>query len=143
MKKQVIILSAIIGLLSVSCEKETMLVNNEVPSEVKTYISTHFPTQTISQTIKDKDGFYLTYDVILSDLTKLEFNRKKEIVDLESQTKLPDSTIPEKIRQYVNTHFAGQVIKGWELNDKSQQVELGNGLDLEFKMNGDFSRIED
>ena len=142
MKKQIIILSSFIALLSSSCEKETIVTNQDIPSEVKSYISTHFPDQTIAQVIKDKDGFNLTYDIILSDLTKLEFNRKKEIIDLESQTELPASVIPAKISQYVTENYSGQAIKGWELEEKYQQVELSNGLDLEFKMNGDFSRID-
>lgn len=142
MKNKIIILSSVLATMSfASCEKETLIAGNDVPGEMKSYIAAHFPDTPVSQVIKDKDGFSLTYNIMLSDLTKLEFNRKKEITDIESQTKLPDSVIPGKILKYVNDNYSGQEIRGWELDDKHQQVELKNGLELEFKMNGDFSRI--
>ena len=55
---------------------------------------------------------------------------------------MPNSVIPEKILQYVTTNYPTNFITDWELDDKNQQVQLDNGLDLEFKMNGDFLRID-
>ena len=116
--------------------------SSELPSEITSWITTHFPTNTITQVIKDKDGFTKTYDIILSESASLEFNRKKEIIDIDGITQLPNSVIPEKLLQYVATNYPTNVITGWEIDDKNQQIELDNWLDLEFKMNGDFLRID-
>ena len=89
------------------------------------------------------DGFTKTYDVVLDNSTILEFNRKKEVTEIKSNSKLPDSVIPEKIRQYVASNFSGNNINEWELEDKHQQVGIDNGLDLEFTLSGDFIRIDD
>jgi hypothetical protein len=83
-----------------------------------------------------------TYDILLSESISLEFNRKKEIIDIDGVAQLPNSVIPEKILQYVTTNYPTNFITDWELDDKNQQVQLDNGLDLEFKMNGDFLRID-
>jgi hypothetical protein len=126
----------------VSCNKESIQPENEIPSEVKTYVSTHFPGNTILQSIKDKDGFTLTYDVILSDNIQLEFNRSKEIINIDSDKKLPDSVVPTKILEYVAANYPSNFITDWEIDGKNQQIELDNGLDLEFDKSGNFKRID-
>ena len=79
---------------------------------------------------------------MLSDQISLEFNRKNQIIDIDGKTALPNSVIPEKIRQYVTANYPTNVITDWELDDRNQQIQLDNGLDLEFTMNGDFIRID-
>lgn len=141
MKNLLAILILLTVLLS-SCEKENIIPSSDLPSEITTYITTHFPNNSIVQVIEDKDGFTKTYDVTLSESISLEFNRKNEIIDIEGISELPSSVIPEKIRQYVTTNYPNNVIIGWGIDDKNQQVELDNGLDLEFNMDGDFLRID-
>ena len=125
-----------------SCDREEVIPSTDLPSEITSYISTHFPNNSIVQVIKDRDGLTKTYDILLSESISLEFNRKKEIIDIDGVTQLPNSVIPEKILQYVTTNYPANFITDWELDDKKQQVQRDNELDLEFKMNGDFLRID-
>ena len=125
-----------------SCDKEEVIPSTDLPSEITSYISTHFPNNSIVQVIKDRDGLTKTYDILLSESISLEVNRKKEIIDIDGVAQLPNSVIPEKILQYVTTNYPTNFITDWELDDKNQQVQLDIGLDLEFKMNGDFLRID-
>lgn len=139
--KKSLIATAVVFSLS-SCDKEEIIPSSELASEITSYISTHFPNNTIIQVIKDRDGFTKNYDILLSENVNLEFNRKKEIIDIDGVTQLPNSVIPEKILQYVTTNFSANFITGWELDDKNQQVQLDNGLDLEFNMQGAFLRFD-
>jgi len=125
-----------------SCDKEEIIPSASLPPEINTFIGTHFPASTVIQVIKDRDGFTKSYDVTLSGSISLEFNRKKEIVDIDGISQLPDSVIPDKIRAFVASNYPGNVITDWELDDKNQQVELDNGLDLAFNMSGEFLRID-
>lgn len=79
-----------------SCDKEEVIPSTDLPSEITSYISTHFPNNSIVQVIKDRDGLTKTYDILLSESISLEFNRKKEIIDIDGVTQLPNSVIPEK-----------------------------------------------
>mgnify|MGYP001374528075 CR=1 FL=1 len=137
-----IILLASMSFLAVSCDKESIVSEDKLPTEVTQYINTHFPNVAILQSIIERDNLKKSYEVILEGNIELKFNSKKEIVDIEGTSKLPDSVVPEKIRQYVAEKYPNNFIIGWELDDRNQQVELDNGLDLEFKMNGDFIRID-
>ncbi len=135
-------LLALVPFLLISCEKEEISPLTDIPSEISNYVSTHFPENPIIQAIKDTDGFELTYDITLEGGLFLEFNRKKEVIDIEGLTKLPDSVIPAKLLEYATTNYPDNYIIGWELDDRNQQIKLENGLELEFNMNGDFLRID-
>ncbi len=127
-------------LLMTSCDKETILPATQIPNEIETYLITHFPEHNIIQFSKDVEGLTKTYQVILDGNISLEFNRQKRIIEIDGTDKLPDSVIPEKIRNYVADHFPNNFITDWELEGKHQQVGLDNDLDLEFTMDGDFIR---
>ncbi|RFC55846.1 PepSY-like domain-containing protein [Brumimicrobium aurantiacum] len=141
MKKLMIFLAMMMFL--VSCDKETIISSGDLPDEINDYISTHFPSHTILQSIEDKDAFTKTYDVQLDGNVSLEFNRKKEIIEVESETELPSSVIPAKISHYVTENYPSNVITDWELDDNNQHVELDNGVELKFTTDGDFLSIDD
>ncbi|KAF0202567.1 MAG: hypothetical protein FD170_1741 [Bacteroidetes bacterium] len=140
MKK--LLLFAAIPFLLISCEKEKILPLTDIPSEIPDYINTHFPETSIIQAVKDTDGFELTYDITLNGGYFLEFNRKKEVIDIDGISELPDSVIPEKILEFVTTNYEEYFITGWEEDKRNQQIKLDNGLELVFNMNGDFLRID-
>jgi hypothetical protein len=125
-----------------NCEKEEIISSLDLPVEINSYISTHFPNKSILQVIKDKDGLIKSYDILLNENVSLEFNRKNEIIDIDANTKLPDSVIPNKILQFVALKYAANFVTDWQLDGNNQQVELDNGLDLEFNIKGEFLRID-
>lgn len=135
-------LLALVSFMLMSCEKKYILPLTDIPSEISNYVNTHFPDNPITQAIKDTDGLERTYDITLEGGFFLEFNRKKEVIDIEGLSKLPDSVIPTKLLEYVTTNYPDNDIIGWELDDPDQQIKLENGLELEFNMNGDFLRID-
>jgi hypothetical protein len=137
-----IFLLALVATFLVACNDEEIIPSSELPSSIKNYVSTHFPTNEIIQVVKDRDGFSKSYDVILAGSISLEFNKKNDIDEISSISQLPDSVIPEKIRQHTAANFPDNTIIGWELDDRNQQVKLNNGLELEFTKSGDFLRID-
>jgi len=140
MKK--IVFLAVLPLMFMGCEKMKILTVSEVPVEISQFINNHFPENGILQGIKETDGLELTYFFTLENQFTLEFNRKKEIIDINGFTRLPDSVIPAKLLMYVTTHFPEQYIIGWELSDRNQQIKLNNGFEFEFNMKGEFLRID-
>ena len=143
-KLQVLGIIATLGLLlfATSCDEEKGLSENEIPNEITTYVTTHFPTNNIIRVTEDKDGTRKSYDVVLSGNIKLEFNRQREITDIDSSSRLPDSVIPQAIRDYVSENYPDNFITDWELEDNHQQVGLNNDVDLEFTMDGEFIRVD-
>lgn len=143
MKKAIGILSIfmLLGFL-VSCEKEQVLTVQDLPTPVTTYVSTHFSSATIIKIEKERrDSEY--YEITLSNGVKLEFDMNNNIIEISSNSKLPDSVIPAAILTYVNTNYASNFIIGWELKLGNQEVKLNNNLELIFSMSGDFIRVDD
>ncbi len=135
------ILFASVTLFS-ACEKEKVISPDGLPSSIKDYISAHFNGHDIIKAKTEHEGTKKKYEIRLDGDIKLEFNSKGEVTEIESYQKLPDSVIPEKIRQYVEEHYPNNYIVKWELEPNKQEVKLDNGLELEFTLDGEFIRID-
>lgn len=145
MKTKLVVLAIFSAFMLTSCEKEDefLIDISQVPSEIQTFVNTHFPEQTIISVIKETEGSAQTHDLYLDNLTKLEFNGTNNVVDIEGQSKLPDSLLSENILIFVGLTYPENYITGWELDDSRQQIQLNNGIEIEFNRNGNFLRIDE
>lgn len=137
------LLIAIILTTSVSVfGQDKIIPYSEVPAQIQTYIAKHFPNTQVLQAEVDYEGLTKEYEIILNDSTKLEFDYKNNIVSIKANSKLPDSTIPTKIREYVKANYPKNYIIEWELDKTHQSVDLDNKIELEFSLKGEFLRID-
>ncbi len=123
--------------------QDQVITSDEVPTAIKTYLSNHFPDQKIMRAEIDMEGFSKRYEIRLQDGYKLEFDHKYRVLELDSRKGLPESVIPKRIRDYVKSNYPQQRVTDWEMDDGKQNVELDNGLELEFDRKGNFLRIDD
>lgn len=142
MKRLLLLMTACVFIFA-SCDKEKIVSSNDLPATSTSYINTHFAGQQILQVVKERDDLKTTYKAFLSSGTKLEFNSKGEIFDIESNEALPETVIPTAILTYVKDNYPTLFIKEWEVDNTTQDVKLSNGLTLEFDKNGTFLRIDD
>jgi hypothetical protein len=111
--------------------------------EIRIYLSKHYPSPSIVESEIDITDSTNTYEVKLNNGTSLEFNYKKEIMDIDGHSELPKSVISSKIFDYVAINYPNNFIQGWEMDEGcKQEVELNNGLDLEFNLNNDFLQCD-
>lgn len=132
----------IVAITFTNCSKEELKPGENLPNEVKVYITTHFPDQFINEAKINENDSIKTYEIRLDNLTDLEFNYKFEIMDIDGKTKIPNSVISEKISIYVSLNYPNNFITGWEMDEGKQEVELNNGIDLEFDSNNEFLQID-
>ncbi len=125
--------------------QETVIKTNELPKTAQDFISKNFVGQKVSQAVKDKGMISTDYEVWLDNGTKIEFdgNGNWEDVDSENKTAIPVGFIPAKITSYVSKNFPTQKIGKIERSSSKFEVELTNGVDLEFNSQGEFLRIDD
>lgn len=122
--------------------EEKRILYSEVPAPIKSYVTTHFSSYKVVKSSIDFEGLSKKYEIILSNGVKLEFDKKGKVTEIDSHSKLPDSVIPKKIQDYVQRNFPESYITDWSLKKKYQQIELDNGLELDFTLKGDFIRID-
>ena len=117
------------------CEKEQLLTATQIPAPISGFLAKHFPEKTIVRIEKDHDS----YEVNLSENTSVDFNLSFEPTSIESRSKLPDTVIPAEILQYVVTNFPNNYITEWERELTGQKIELNNGKELSFALDGTHS----
>lgn len=135
----------ITAILFTSCEKElnkVVLTDHNIPTQITAYQAQHFADNTIIKVVKDKELLSFTYNVYLAGNIKLEFNSKYEITEIDGTTKLPNSVIPKSILKYIVKYYPNNFITDWNLKRNYQEIELNNGLKLDFRLDGTFLRVD-
>ena len=123
--------------------QESVVQQQDLPAKARDYISTHFPGQSVAKVEQEKNIFSTSFEALLADSTELEFTKEGAINSVEAPGKLPDSVVPAKILDYVNANYGGFDVNGWEVEKKHQEIDLANGTELEFDLDGNFVRVEE
>lgn len=123
-------------------DNEVKLSTAEIPETIINFVETHFASNIINNVFKDIETNETTYEVYLNNNLDLEFNNDFEIINIDGNSKLPDTVIPESISTYVTTNYPNNFITDWELETNYQEIELDNNLELDFTLEGDFIKID-
>ena len=106
---------------------------NALPAKAQTLLSQHFNGQKVMLATIESGVVSRSYDVVLQNGTKLEFDKKGNLTEIDcKQDTVPDQLIPQAIKNYLMDNYAGQSVKKIEMNKNEYEVELANGLDLTF-----------
>ena len=127
----------------VGCEKSDERVEpNTLPESAQSFIEEHFSATTIKSVVKDYDDLTYTYEVILADGTQIEFKKSGEWKGIDNrQSGVPSSVLPEKIATYLTSEYADHYVIEVE-RDWQYDIELSNGVDLDFSLEGKFIRVD-
>lgn len=137
------LLALALTLVFTSCDKEKIVNEDDLPADASSFIATHYPSQSITRVIKDRDDTKVTYDVYLNNGTKLEFTRSGTLKEIEGSERIPDSILPALVLQYVQDNYPTAFIRGWEKDDATNEARLSNGVELVFDKHGNFLRVDD
>ncbi|RYY53466.1 MAG: hypothetical protein EOO09_17915 [Chitinophagaceae bacterium] len=143
MKKFILAMTMPALFLLVSCDKEKVVNNDDLPAAATSFITTHYPAQAIRQVVKERDDLKTEYKVYLDNNTKLDFNKDGDIKEIEGTERIPDAILSSLIVTYVNDNYAPAFIRGWDPGSTNQEVKLSSGIELLFDNNGNFLRIDD
>lgn len=118
---------------------------NQLPQKGQKFINTYFSSKQVSAVILDDDYFSKDYEVILTNGTKIEFDGSGNWTEVDGKRNTIHKTgfAPDKIINYLKKSFPNTSIVKIEKNKYSYEVELSNGLDIDFDAKGNFVRIDD
>ena len=106
---------------------------NALPIKAQTLLNNHFNGQKVMLATIESGIINKSYDVVLQNGTKLEFDKKGNLTEIDcKQGIVPALLIPQAIKNYLKDNYAGQSVKKIEINKNEYEVELTNGLDLTF-----------
>lgn len=146
--KRIVLPFAALVLLSLVSIMSVAQNNTKLPRDARNLISSHFKGYTINHVEDDVDFLKTEYKVYVGNKRasfKLEFDSKGKLIgmaSLDKKTALPNSLVPLKISQYVKDVYPNTNIIEWEMERRTQTVELENRLEMVFSKSGDFLRID-
>ena len=136
MKKFTILLAALLAVcttVAALAGNDRMISVGELPASSQQFINTYFKGLEVSYAKVDEELFDKSYKVLFVDGSKVEFRRNGDWKEIECKYgEVPTEIGPRPIRDCVSTRFAQRRIISLDRDRRGYDVELDNGLDLEF-----------
>ena len=135
--------AAMVMLSAVSFADDKMIPATQLPAAAQTFIKNTFPKATI--TYAEKDGYINpTYEVHLSNGTKVEFDRKGNWDKVDThQGAVPAQLIPAAIAKHVKANYPGIQIVKIDKEPYGYEIELSNDMDMKFNKAGALIGMDD
>lgn len=123
-------------------EKLVQFVN--LPKVAQSFVDTYYSAKEVSYVLFEKDFLEKSYEVVFKDGIKVEFDGKGNWKEVDAKLNaVPSNLVPKAIKAYIAKSFPNNQIVQISKSPKKYEVELTNGLDLEFTKSGQFVRIDD
>ncbi len=132
------------GGLTVSAQGTKQVISlNELPTKAQEFIKKHFNSQKAVSIIKDTENLLdVEYKTIYNNMV-ISFDSKGEWEEVDGKRNaIPTTFIPQEIVNHIQKSFPDNNIVKIEKGKRKYEVEISNGLDLEFTKAGAFLRID-
>lgn len=115
-----------------------------LPKIAQDFVSTYYDVNQVSYVKFEKDFMSSSYEVKLNNGVEIEFDSKGNWTEVDAKKNaVPSQLVLPSIQSYVNKSFPNNQIVQISRKGRKIEVELTNGLDLEFNKKGQFIRIDD
>lgn len=136
-----------IAITAISCSKDND--GNEIllPGKANTFITAKFKTAKVVKVSKVNDNLTKKeFEVILDNGIKIEFDKDGNWVEIEAvedDQSIPSEFVPEKILAYLAINYPGLGVNSIEIEDDGYEIELTDGTDLDFDLQGNFVKVDE
>lgn len=106
----------------------------ELPKSAQSFIKNHFADQSVAVAKMETEFMDKSFDVIFTNGDKVEFDKKGKWTKVDCKHgQVPQGIIPMPIQKYIAKNYPDAKVVKIELTDrKGYEVDLNNGLDIEF-----------
>ena len=144
MKKFFALLAALVCLPFISSADDDYAIQfAQLPAVSQTFVRTHFDEKAVSYCMRDAHSF----EVRFNDGVEVEFDYAGNWKEVDCKYKVVPASvlklIPASIQTYVKSTFPKIIITKVNVKPWGYELELNNGLDVEFDKTGNFLRIDD
>ncbi len=129
---------------TVRAQKGQKVNLSDLPQKARSFIQQNFNQEKIRDILKEtEDLMDIEYKVWFPDKLKIKFDRKGDWKEVDgNRHPIPTRFIPERIMTYIRKSFPNNEVVKIEKDRKSYEVEISNGLELEFDTDGNFIKID-
>lgn len=144
MKKILFILVSITLSLTACADHQQLVEYAELPVVAQTFIRKYFNPSDVSYIEREREGMHVEYNVYLKDATEIDFDHQGNLQSIDCRKNaVPEGIVPELITSFVSLHHPGEMIVEYSIGYRFLFVEISNGLDLVFDLEGHFVRVDD
>lgn len=126
--------------------------SGSLPPEAQNFIDENFPGESVTdfekfdQILNSQESDILdfddqeAYEVELSNGVHIEFGKDGKMTEMDSKDgeAIPLQALPDMIEEYIKNNYTDLNVVSYEIDQDDQEVELDNGMDLEFDIDGRF-----
>lgn len=142
MKMKIAFAALLLG-LAVSANAQKKIESSELPKAAQDFLQKHFSHTSIERAKKDAEHGEKGYEVKLKDGTEVEFWKDGSYREVDGgKNPIPTAFIPESIKEYVAKNYPNEKITHIDYGHKDLDVDLTNGIDLEFTKEGKFLKVD-
>ena len=126
-------------------EEDGLVPASALPANAQTFINQHFSANSIVSVWRDTEkGRVEDYTVLFADGTEVEFRANGDWKEVKARNgAVPTKIVPAKISKYVHKNYPNVLIKEIQKGRAKYEVDLTNGVELIFNLNGKFLKIDD
>ena len=136
MKKFTILLASLFvafSTLPAFADNDRIITVEELPAAARQFIATYFKGVDISYAKVDEEFFDKEYKVVFVDGSTVGFFKNGDWKEVDCKYgAVPAGIVPKQIVDGVSSRFAGRKVVCIDRDRRGYDVELDNGLDLEF-----------
>lgn len=134
MKKMILVLACVFTLVAnVSADNYQPISYSQLPHKAQSFLTTYFPNVKISLARKEIDVLELNYDVIFTDGSKVEFDRKGDWTEVDCVANpLPEGIVPAAITKVAKDRYPAAKATKIERDHREYEVKLNNRVELTF-----------
>lgn len=144
MKKILAIMATLVISLTACADRHHVVEYKELPIQAQTFVQKYFNVSDIAYIEREREGVHHEYKVYLKNALEIEFDYQGNFKSIDCQiTSVPEGIVPELIRSFVQTHYPDHLIVEYAVGYRYLTVELGNGMELIFDLEGHFVRVDD
>lgn len=137
------ILASSVIFASAASDHDYAIPFEQLPAASQTFVTSHFAGIQVAYCLRDSHSF----EARLADASEIEFNLDGSWKEVDCKYReIPASVIgilPATIPAYVQANFPKALITKVSVKFWGYEIELNNGLDVEFNAAGQFLRIDD
>lgn len=135
MKKILFVFAAflLIGVSVAKADNDKVINKNQLPAQAQQFINEHFANVKLSYAKLERDFLERSYEVLLTDGTKLEFSSKGTWLEVDCKYgEVPAAVIPAPIKKYIKENYPGERVLKIERDRSNYELKLSNRLELTF-----------
>ena len=118
---------------------------DKLPAAAQSFLKSHFADLTLAYAVEDPKWVGSEYEVTYTDRTEVDFRSNGEWASVERKyAAVPSAIGPKQIADYVaKSNYPNQYGRKIERKTYSWEIELSNGLEIEFDKNFQVIDIDD